>query len=76
MEKPYRIATDDEFKNWGGSRDYDLLVGPDGFRCFLGEPEDRTWHRDAVKVVDELNRLYTKNMELKTRLDFIDRWST
>lgn len=55
---PYHIATDAEREKWGGSEDYDLLIGPDGFECFLGEPEDRSWARDGEKVVAELNRLY------------------
>jgi hypothetical protein len=37
--------------------DLDLLMGPNGFECRLGEPEDRTWYRDASDVIDELNRL-------------------
>jgi hypothetical protein len=56
--KPYHIATDEEKRKWGGAEEYDLLLGPDGFGCFLGEPEDRTWLRDAAPVVAELNRLY------------------
>ena len=54
----YHIATDEEKEEWGGSEDYHLLVGPNGFKCFLGEPEDRTWYRDAKGVVAELNHLY------------------
>jgi hypothetical protein len=54
----YHIATVEEKAKWGGCEDYDLLIGPDGFECFLGEPEDRTWHRDAGAVLDELNRLH------------------
>lgn len=57
-DKAYRRATQEEAKAEGVSDCYDLLVGPDGFTCFLGEPEDRTWGRDARRVVDELNRLY------------------
>jgi hypothetical protein len=56
--KAYHIATDEDRAKWGGSPDYDLLVGPDGFECFLGEPEDRRWYRDGAAVVDELNRLH------------------
>jgi len=56
--KAYHIATGEERAKWCGSEDYDLLIGPDGFECFLGEPEDRRWYRDAAAVVDELNRLH------------------
>ncbi len=58
MTEAYHIATDKEAEELGIDPDYDLLVGPDGFKCFLGEPEDRTWYRDGSKVVEELNRLY------------------
>lgn len=53
----YRIATKEEQQEMGISEDYDVLLGPDGFYCFLGDPEDRTWNRDAKGIVDELNRL-------------------
>lgn len=55
MTDEYREATDEE----RGDLDpcYDLLVGPRGFECFLGEPEDRRWSRDAKPVVDKLNQL-------------------
>ena len=56
--RAYHEATDAERAEWEGSEDYSLLVGPNGFRCFLGEPEDREWYRDAADVVDELNRLH------------------
>lgn len=54
MIEEYRAATDEE-KQGVCSEDYDLLIGPEGFQCFLGEREDRTWNRDARKVVDLLN---------------------
>ncbi len=56
--KAYRIATDEEKSARGVSEDYDLLIGPGKFECFLGEPEDRSWSRDANAVMVELNRLY------------------
>lgn len=40
--------------------EYELAVGPNGFECCLGEPEDRTFHRDAKPLLDELNRLYAE----------------
>lgn len=56
--KAYHVATDEERAKCEYSEDYDILIGPDGFECFLGEPEDRRWNRDAAAVVDELNRLH------------------
>lgn len=38
----YTVTFDDE---------YSVLHGPDGFECVLGEPEDRTWTRDAHHAV-------------------------
>lgn len=54
----YHIASEEEKAKKDCCEDYDLLVGPNGFECFLGEPEDRTWSRDGYDVVKELNRLY------------------
>lgn len=60
--KPYHVATLEErqkfCQGWGLCDTYDLLVGPAGFSCFLGEPEDRTWLRDVAAVVEQLNRLH------------------
>ena len=60
--KAYHKATYEEREAMGCSTDYDLLLGPDGFRCLLGEPEDRTWSRDAAAVVDRLNLLHERLM--------------
>lgn len=64
-EQPYRQVdrVDDVCE------DYDVLIGPDGFQCFLGEPEDRCWRRDGKAVVDELNRLHAEIARLKGELD-------
>ena len=48
--------------------DYSVLKGPNGFECVLGEPEDRIWTRDGKCAVDELNRLYNENEELKAEI--------
>lgn len=48
--------------------EYSILLGANGFLCVLGETEDRTWERDGRNVVDELNRLYQENQELKEKL--------
>lgn len=45
-----------------------FLVGPNGFECYLGEPEDCNWERDGKRVVDELNRLYKLIEELRTKV--------
>lgn len=57
-ENPYRVAEYGEIE--GVCEDYNVLIGPDGFQCYLGEPEDRTWYRDAYNVVTELNRLHNE----------------
>ena len=31
------------------------LMGPDGWECVLGEPEDKSWLRDGLPVVEKLN---------------------
>ena len=53
----YVVATDEQKQELGYCEDYDLLLGPNGFECMLGEPEDCTWYRDGSGAVDELNRL-------------------
>ena len=54
----YRIATTEEKQIADVCEDYDLLIGPHGFQCALGEPEDRSWTRDAQPAIEELNRLH------------------
>ena len=68
MTQPYRIATDEEKRDIC-CEEYDLLIGPDGFECFLGEPEDRRWHRDAGPVVKRLNELHAEIGRLRERLE-------
>lgn len=67
MIDEYRVATDDELKDYNCDECYSLLVGPNGFECLLTEPEDRNWYRDGKKVIDELNRLYKIVQEYKLR---------
>lgn len=57
--KPYRAVYDDPEV----APEYEVLVGPNGFRCVLTEPEDRCWFRDLRKVVDRLNELHEKLQE-------------
>jgi hypothetical protein len=58
--KAYRIANTEEKDERGVSEEYDLLIGPNGFECFLGEPEDRSWDRDAPRRTHYF-RLYLSN---------------
>jgi len=64
----YRVATDEEAAARGLNPDLCVLVGPGGFCCYLGEPEDRTWYRDARPAVDELNRLHEELDKLRSAL--------
>lgn len=67
----YREATLDEIRELKICTDYDVLIGPNGFCCILGEIEDRTWSRDASKVVGELNRCMTNEEKYKKALEKI-----
>jgi len=40
-----------------GDCEYSVLCGPNGWECFLGEPEDCRWERDGRPAIKELNRL-------------------
>jgi hypothetical protein len=65
----YEVATDEEKERLGFSEEeYDILLGPDGFQCALTEPEDRTWRRDCWVVVEELNKLNCRIIELENQL--------
>lgn len=52
------VHLDDDFAN--------MLVGPDGFECELGCPEDRNWMRDGAPVVIRLNE-YSARIEVLER---------
>jgi hypothetical protein len=39
---------------------YEKLVGPDGFECWLCEPEDRIFSRDLKQLVDLVNDQHRK----------------
>ena len=58
MSEAFRCGTDEQKKALGVDESYQLLVGPDGFWTFLGEPENRSWHIDGQDVVRLLNKLY------------------
>jgi len=63
----YRVLSEEE-KAALGYGDYDFLVGPDGFECFLGEPEDRIWYRDASAVVTRLNKQHADLLDAQAKL--------
>ena len=58
--KAYHVATEEELKELDYENDvqFKVLIGPNGFECFLGAPEDCLWIRDGAPVVEELNRLH------------------
>ena len=69
--KAFRIATDDDLRGLGYGSHWDafkFLIGPDGWHCHLGEPEDCIWSRDGQDAVDMLNaqadRIATLEAEL------------
>ena len=41
----------------GGELDFRSLVGPGGWECYLGEPEDALWCRDGEDAMTMLNEL-------------------
>lgn len=55
----YQVVYDDNIDD-----NYELLLGPNGFRCMLTEPEDRSFGRDIEPLVSELNRLAEEKTEL------------
>lgn len=68
QQKAYRViySDDPEAKAMGSFDDfYQVLVGPDGFECWLCEPEDRVFCRDLRPAVDRLNEQHEKLMQLQ-----------
>ena len=61
----YHIATEEELRELQYPPYADVLIGPEGFECFLGEPEDCRWSRDGKNVVRELNKLHKAIRELR-----------
>ncbi len=55
MEDKYFVVKHTENSDW--SEEYDMHVGPNGFKCCITEPEDRNFSRDLRMVITELNRL-------------------
>ena len=62
MKDAYRVATQKEYSH---DETYSVLLGPNGFKCSLGEPEDCSWYRDGSEAVERLNKLH----------EFIQYWS-
>lgn len=48
-----------------GCEEYGVLVGPDGFECWLTEPEDREWFRDLTPMIELLESQYKELTELR-----------
>lgn len=53
----YSIHSGDEFN---GDSCYQVLKGPDGFECWLTEPEDRSFYRDLAPLIERLEMLEAK----------------
>jgi len=64
----YRILSYEEAREAKIYKLYSCLVGPDGFECTLTEPEDRTWGRDLLPVVERLNEYAARIRELEAQL--------
>ena len=64
----YRILSYEEAREAKIYELYSCLVGPDGFECTLTEPEDRTWGRDLLPVVERLNEYAARIRELEAQL--------
>lgn len=58
MTAAYTIREDFE-------HDYSFLDGPDGWVCFLGEPEDCVWWRDGAPAVTRLNEQHEEIQRLQ-----------
>lgn len=48
----FTLGSDDD-----GEPDFRSLVGPGGWECYLGEPEDALWCRDGEDAMNMLNEL-------------------
>lgn len=68
----YRVLTNDEVESLNYDPYYEVLIGPDGFECVLGEPEDRYWRRDGKDAVKRLNE---QHEELERLRDLLSRIS-
>ena len=62
-ELPYHIDENAEC-----DATYSQLVGPGGFECLLGEPEDSNWRRDGSDAVARLNEQHAAIERLRMAL--------
>jgi hypothetical protein len=69
----YHIATREESNELSICEEYDVLLGPEGFVCVLGEAEDRFWFRDASPVIDALNEQHAENAKLREKIKGLRR---
>lgn len=74
MSEPYVVhdqwpdsSPEDDMEWWGC-----ILLGPDGFECALGEPEDSNFRRDGSPVVAELNRLAALARDQAARIEELE----
>lgn len=67
MSETYRVKYGSEDDADFGEY-YEALIGPDGFKCVLTEPEDRTWGRDLSGLVDHLYTLRARAERLEGAL--------
>ncbi len=56
-------------KDDGYEDGYEVVTGPNGFECCVGEPEDRTFKRDLRKLLDELNRQDARIAKLEAAVE-------
>ena len=65
-EQAYRIAeSEDAYDDYAGK----TLIGPDGWECTLGEPEDCMWYRDGSIAMNRLNEQHEEIQELRQLLE-------
>lgn len=65
---PAYYSRDEDDYRWAA-----VLVGPDGWECCLGEPEDCNWARDGRAAVDRLNQQHAEIARLTADLEAKDK---
>jgi len=61
----------DGFESDDIAEEYEALLGPNGFKCVITEPEDRNFGRDLAPIVKKLNTL---NSEIKRKDEALEWW--
>ena len=65
-KKPaYYFDTEAEMDEYWGK----VLLGPEGWDCLLGEPEDCTWYRDGSTAMNKLNEQHEEIQRLRQLLN-------